>query len=269
MKSNFTFREFRTRTIMQSIIPIFIDTKTTKIPNYLHHVSMYAISEEDAQIQMRIGNTKNREVVHYTSEAVIDTDNQETAEKVWNCLCEGDYNFELYKLNNYKFILKRDDNDEPSSIMCYQDKQYIKDLLSHCNVDRKLDDSIYNSPFHLIRARGSIHEVTGAKTELVDFHRGSKFLSTNSVVLRKYEKPLNYNSTVDLDMSDWNRFKFLIDMYLKPKLNNHMTIWQFARDICKICSYETASELILIYAKYLNYDEVKAMRAFKQGYESL
>lgn len=269
MKSDFTYREFRTRTVMHSVVPIFIDTKTTKIPNYLHHVSMYAVTKEDAQLQMKIGDTKNRDVVHYTSEAVIDTDNQQTAEKVWDCLCEQDYNFELYKLNNYKFIVKRDEFDEPSNIMCYQDKQFIKDLLSHCNVDRKLDNSIYNSPFHLIRARGAIHEVTGAKTELVDSYRGSKFLSTNSVVLRKYEKPLNYKSVSELDMSDWNRLKFLIDTYLKPKVNNHMTIWQFARDISRICTYESALELILIYAKYLNYDETKAIRAFNQGYESL
>lgn len=266
-QSDFTYREHRTRTIMQSMIPIFVNTNTTRTPNYLHHTSLYGITEEDANLQMRLGNTKNRKVIHYSNEIVVDTDNTETAEKVWDRLCQSNISFELYKLNNYKFYLQRDESDYPSDEMCYQDKQYIKNLLGDCNVNNGLDTGIYSSPFHICRTKSSIHEVTGAKTKLVDKYTGD-LISTNHIEVKKYEKPINYNNPSNINYSDWNQLQLIIEMCFNIRNNKHTTFWQFAKDLSKFCSINTTIELGLVYARSLNYDETKAIRAIEQGYSS-
>lgn len=265
--SDFTYREMRTRTVMQSIIPIFINTNTTKTPNYLHHSSLYAFTEEDATLQMKIGNTKNRKVTHYSSEIVVDTDNTETAEKVWQTLCQNNIYFELYKLNNYKFYLQRDESDIPSDEMCYQDKQYVKDLLGNCNVNNGLDTAIYSSPFHICRTKSSIHELTGKKTQLVEVHKGDS-VCTNHIEVKKYEKPVNYKNPANTNCSEWSQLQLIIDLCFKVRTNHHMTLWQYARDLSKFCSINTVMELGLIYARSLNYDETKAIRAIEQGFNS-
>lgn len=264
MHSDYTYREMRTRTIMQSVIPIFINTNTTRTPHYLHHSSLYAFTEADAQLQMKIGNTKNREVSHYSSEIVVDTDNVETAEKVWETLCQNNIYFELYKLNNYKFYLQRADEDEPSTEMCYQDRQFVQNLLSDCSINNGLDTSIYSSPFHICRTKSSIHEVTGKKTQLVEVHKG-EYVSTNHIEIKKYEKPLNYVNPIEVNNSDWNQFQLIIEMCFKIKTNKHITLWQLAKDLRKLCSFNTIKEIGLMYACSLNYEESKALRALEQG----
>lgn len=266
MTRNYTYREMRTRTAMRSVIPIFIDTNTTKTPNYLHHASLYGITEEEAQLQMRIGNTKNRKLSHYSSELVIDTDNTETAERVWEKLCENNYYFELYKLNNYKFFLQRDESDKPSDEMCYQDKQFVHDFFRDCNVNNGLDENIYNSPFHICRTKGSVHEVTGKKTQLVEIYKGSNLVTTNQVEVRKFIKPMNYKNPIDINSNNWDAFKVTVDLCLGVRNNKHITLWQFAKDLRDVCSLNTVVELGMLYAKSLNYDEDKCIRALRQGY---
>jgi hypothetical protein len=263
--AEYTYREHRTRTVMQSLIPIFINTNTTRTPHYLHHASLYAFTEADASLQMKIGNTKNRVVNHYSSEIVIDTDNLETAEKVWETLCQNNIYFELYKLNNYKFYLQRSDDDEPSTEMCYQDGQYVKDLLGHCNINNGLDVSIYSYPFHVCRTKSSIHEITGKKTHLIEIHKG-ECVSTNNIEIKKYGKPLNFNSVSDINSSDWSQFQLIIEMCFKVRTNRHLTFWQLAKDLKKLCSFNTILDLGLVYARSLNYEESKAVRAIEQGY---
>jgi hypothetical protein len=261
--SDFTYREHRTRTVMHSLIPIFINTNTTKTPNYLHHTSLYGFTEDDANLQMKMGNTKNRKVTHYSSEIVVDTDNTETAEKVWQTLCQNNISFELYKLNNYKFYLQRDESDKPSDEMCYQDRQYVEDLLGSCNVNKGLDTSIYAYPFHICRTKSSIHELTGSRTQLIEIHKGD-LVSTNHIQVEKYKKPINYNNPINTNSSEWGQFQLVIDLCFSKRINGHMTFWQFAKDLSKFCTVSTILELGIMYARSLNYDETKAIRAIQQ-----
>lgn len=261
--NEFTFREFRANTYMTAQIPLFVDCQTTKVPNFNHHVSMYGVSSTDAKIQSRLGNTKNRPVCHYSSELVIDTDSVQAAEFVWSQLYKLDVSFEMWKLNNYKFFLERSATDQPSEIMCYQDRQFVKDVFGPVEA---LDTSIYSSPFHLIRAKNSIHEITKAKSTLVEQYKGGNFVATNDVALRPYEKPVNFN--YDSNRSDWHQFQAVIDFTAGKAENKHMCLWQFGKDICKFLSEAAAEEIALIYAKSLNYDFSKALRAFKQGYQA-
>lgn len=261
--NNFTFREFRESTFMKTQIPVFVNCQTTKVPKFNHHVSMYGISETDAKIQTRLGNTKNRDVLHYSSELVIDTDSTETAEKVWSSLCKLGFTFEMWKLNNYKFFLERSDIDSPSQVMCYQDRQFVKDLFGPLE---KLDISIYSHPFHLIRAKNAIHEITKAKSTLVETYKGPYCVATNDVELRIYEKPVSYN--YDSNCSDWSQLQAAIEFTQGKGTNKHINLWQFGKDISKFLSEVAAEELALIYASSLEYDEYKALRAFKQGYNT-
>ncbi len=262
--SQFTYRELRTRTLMTSQIPMFHDTATTNTPKYRHHSSLYGFTEEQAKLQMRLGNTKNRTVQHYSSELVLDTDNLETAEKVWETLIRYDYYFELWQLNNYKFFLQRSENDEPSEEMCYQDRQFIRDNFGSCSVNNGLDCGIYSSPFHLIRAKNAIHEVTGAKSVLISTHKGSNTVETNDIELRIYEQPLSHN--LDVNLSDWQKLQTTLNYATGTAVNKHTCIWQLSKDLSKICSSSTALDLILIYAKSLEYEDSKAERAFRQGF---
>ncbi len=267
MREEYTYREHRVRTVMNSKIPIFVNTNTTRTPTYIHHVGVYGITGEEALFQMKLGNVKNRDVVHYSSELIVDTDNIETAEKVRSKLCKENISFELYKLNNFKFFLQRAEEDEPSNIMCYQDKQYVNTLLSDCNVNNGLDLNIYAYPFHICRTKTSFHEVTGAKTQLVEIFKGN-LISTNQVELRKYDKPISYRNVCDPDFSDWSQIQYVIGSLYKIKTNCHLTIWMLGKDISKFCSLDTGLELALVYAKSVNYCLEKATRAFKQGYEN-
>lgn len=257
--SEYTFREYRPRTVMVSKIPLFRNTFTTVIPKYMHHVSMYAIDEEEANNQIRIGNTKYREVPHYSAELVIDCDDHESAEKTWDKLVKLDYNFETWKLNNFKFFIKRDTQDKPSTKMCFQDKQFVRDNF----FQPKIDLGIYCSPFHLIRARGSIHEVTKAKSELVGQYCGSNSVSTNHID-NYYQPAKNYD--FDPNYSDWQNLQFVINNANAQGANKHIIVWKLAMSIAKMCSFETGLELCLIYARALDYEEKKAIRAIEQAY---
>lgn len=263
--NEFVWREFRKSTIMTTQIPLFIDCQTTGTPSYKHHASLYGIREEDARLQSRIGNTKNRKVVHYSSELVIDTDDYETAVNVWETLCKKDLYFELWKLNNFKFYLKRDSNDQPNDTMCYQDRQYVRETFFNCSGISKLDTGIYCSPFHLCRAKNSVHEITKAKSILIETYKGKNLVETNDIELKIYEKPLNSHN-FNTNLSTWSQLQNVIDNAIGDSSSNHMDIWKFAKDLSKFCSHSTAEELILIYAKSLNYDETKAIRAFNQGF---
>lgn len=277
----FTWREHRVTTVMYSQLPIFCNTNTTETPTYRHHVSMYGITEEEAAYQKKIGNTKNRKVEHYSSELVIDTDDEKTAQEVWDKLCDDNYYFELWKLNNYKFFLKRGSNDKPSPEMCYQDRQFIRNLFFKDNKKifstssdigypnyHYLDTSIYSSPFHLIRAKNSIHEVTNAKSVLVDVYKGSKLVETNHIECLSIVKNNPENLKFDINVSDWEKFQYFINLAQGEGPNKHTIIWKVAKDISKILSFNTGLELILVYAKSIGYCEEKASRAFKQGYEA-
>lgn len=261
-KESYTWREYRPTTVMCSRVPIFNNCLTTKIPSYRHHVSLYAITEEDAHLQIKLGNVKNRPVNHYSSELVIDTDNEESAELVWNELCKQDYQFEIWKLNNYKFFIQRDEKDKPSEKMCYQDRQFVRENFVGCS---KVDTSIYSSPFHLIRAKNSIHEVTRAKTVLVETHKGSNQIRTNNIEIKNLPTP---SLNIDINLSDWEQFQFFIGVALGKSDTNHMNIWKISKSICKFLSYDSALEVILLYAKSLGYCEEKAHRAFLQAFNS-
>jgi len=263
---DFTWREYRTNTIMFSQIPIFVNTNITKTPTYRHHLSMYGFCEEDASLQKRLGNTKNRKVQHYSSELIIDTDNAQTAEKVWVKLCGMDYQFEMWKLNNYKFFLQRDEADKPSETMVYQDRQWVKESFYDCVVNKGLDTGIYSSPFHLIRGRNAIHEITGAKSVLIETNKGSNFVSTSHVTV--IPKEISYDK-YDVNISDWGQFQHVIEFAQGKAVNKHLVIWQFGRDMSKHCSYQTGLELALIYAKSIDYDEKKAERAYTQAYSEV
>jgi len=263
--SFFTYREFRTQTTMYSQVPIFSNSLTTKTPKYLHHTSMYGITKVEAERQMYIGNTKNRKVPHYSSELIIDCDNDQTAENVWNKLCKYDYNFELYQLNNYKFFIQRDDSDIPSEHMCYQDKQFVRDNFIDCIVDNKLDLGIYCSPFHLIRGRGAVHEITRAKSKLVEVYKGSNTVSTNDIQVRQYEKPINYDQ--DTNISDWEQFQLFVSLSNEMGTNKHTLLWKLGMYLVKFFTFTTGLEVGLLYAKSLGYDFIKAERAIRQAYE--
>lgn len=261
-KRNYTWREHRTKTVMHSNYPIFIDCKTTKVPNYLFHTSLYGFTEEEAKLQMKIGNTKNRVVSHYSEEIVIDTDEEEIAEKVWNKLFVEDYSFEVWKLNNYKFFVQRSEKDNPSEIMVYQDKNFVSNLIE--GKKEKLDLGIYSSPFHLIRARNSIHEVTKAKSILIEKNKGSKQISTNNIELTVHQKPISYGT--DSNFCDWKQFQNSIERAFGNSSSNHSAIWQLGKDLKKVLSFECALEIVLIYSKSLNYCELKTERALRQAY---
>lgn len=261
VNDEFTWREFRTQTCMISKIPYFANCKTTKIPVYMHHTSLYAIEEEEARYQTRLGNTKNRKVKHYSSELVIDTDNQETANRVWDRCNELNISFELWKLNNYKFYLQRDEKDKASDIMCYQDRQFIRDNFFDCNVNNGLDLGIYSSPFHLCRAKGAIHEVTKNKSIKIESIDGD-CISTNDIEIKIYEK--TNVIPFDVNKSDWEQLQVYISLSTGNEVNKHTGIWKLSNYLLKLCSYDTAKELILIYSKYMDYCEEKALRAFHQ-----
>jgi len=260
----YTWREHRPRTVMLSQIPIFIDCMTTKVPNYMHHTSLYAFTAEEARIQMRLGNTKNRPIKHYSSELVIDTDDERMAEQVWNKLCEEDYVFELWKLNNYKFFLQRAEEDEPSESMVYQDRQFVSNLMSGTNDKQGLDLGIYSSPFHLIRAKNSIHEVTKAKSKLIEVNKGSQCVTTNNIELKIHESPIYYN--LDSNMSDWKQLQVALDLATGNAANKHLAIWQLGKDLKRVMSFTIALEIAFIYAKSLEYCELKTERALRQAY---
>ena len=259
--SFYTWREYRPKTVMYGQIPLFLDCKTTKIPTYSFRTSLYGFTEDQAKLQMKIGNTKNRPVLHYSSELVIDTDTEEAAEKVWNVLCQNDYVFELWKLNNYKFFVQRSEKDNPSEIMVFQDKQFVRDLIGRVD---GVDYGIYSHPFHLIRARNSIHEVTKAKSKLVETNRGSNLVTTNDIELKVYKKPV---TNFDVNMSDWQQFKIAIEFANGAASNKHMCIWQLGRDLKRVIDFSTALDIIRIYCKSLDYCEEKAERALRQAYE--
>lgn len=261
--SLYTWREHRPKTTLYSQIPMFIDCKTTKVPTYSFHTSLYGFTEDQAKLQMKIGNTKNRPVMHYSSELVIDTDNQQVAEDVWNKLCEEDYVFELWKLNNYKFFVQRAEQDKPSEIMVYQDRQFVTELIGR---KEGLDLGIYSHPFHLIRARNAVHEVTKAKSVLVETNKGSRMVSTNNVELKVFEKPMR--NSFDPNLSDWQQFKLAIEFANGSGVNKHTSVWQLGRDLRKVVDITVAMDIVKVYCKSMDYCEEKAERALKQAYES-
>lgn len=251
---------------MYGFIPIFRNTLRTDTPNYLHHCSMYGITEHDAKIQVRLGNTKYRELTHYSSELVIDTDNYETSNLIYNELVENDIIFELWRLNNYKFYLPRDNDDYPSEIMCFQDREFVRSTFKHCNIDNGLDLGIYSSPFHLCRAKGAIHEVTGKKSELVYSNIGSKKVSTSYIELTQYERPAGI---FDSNRSTWDTVLGILNSVCTSSYSNrHNCFFGLGRDLRELMSYVVAEELIMIYASTINYEVDKAIRAFEQGYNS-
>lgn len=266
-KDMYTYREFRTRTIMWGQLPIFRNIMSTKTPKYLHHTSMYAFNEQDAKLQARLGNTKYREVTHYSAELVIDTDNLDTAVKLYDSLIEKDITFELWKLNNYKFYLQRDELDLPTSTMCFQDRQFVRELFSDCNVNQGLDLGIYSSPFHLCRAKGAIHEVTGKKSILEYQHIGSNLISTNEIELRVFEKPLE-NFKFDPNVSDWEQLQLVLNLAQGKCSNKHFCLYALGKEIRNRVSWSTGCELAIIYANSLNYEEDKALRGFEQGWQA-
>lgn len=264
--SDFTWREYRTHTVMNTIFPLFINSGVTHTPTYLHHTSLYGFTEKDAKEQMKMGNTKNRKVSHYSSELVIDTDNEETAEKVWVRCRELDIPFELWKLNNHKFYLKRDENDKASNQMVYQDRQFVRDNFIDCNLNHGLDLGIYSSPFHIMRAKGAIHEVTQKKSLLMDKQIGSNPIKTNDIEVRLLNRT-NVETLPSTDISEWTRFQISIDMANGTASNRHFCIFSLGKDLRKILTFTTALEIAIMYARSLDYSEEKTVRALKQAYE--
>lgn len=266
-KSLFTWREYRARIALYSIIPIFKNSNSLKSIPYLHHQSLYGFTEEDARIQMRLGNVIHRTVKHYSEELIIDVDNTETAEKVYKKLIQNDVDFELYRLNNYKFFLTRYESDEPSEEMCFQDKQFVKDNFYDCNVYKGIDLSIYSSPFHLCRMRNSFHEGTGKKTQLIYKHSGITKVSTNKIIVKYYDDK-KVEPNFDVNSSEWEKLQFFINQANGYQSNKHFCIFGLSKDLRQFFDYNTALNIALVYARSLNYDEEKAERAFHQGYES-
>lgn len=265
MPTDFTWREYRSKVVMHTIFPIFVDSKSTKTPTYRHHTSLYGFTEKEAKQQMRLGNTKNRKIEHYSGELVIDTDNTETAEKVWQRCLELNIPFELCKLNNYKFYLERDITDLPSPQMVYQDRQFVRNNFMDCNINGGLDLGIYSSPFHLMRARNSIHEVTGAKSEIIDKNTGANPIKTNHIEIIPFQKSLHQE---EINISAWQKFQISIDLAQGKGANKHFCLFSLGKNLQKVLDITTALEIAKLYASSLDYDEEKAMRAMRQAYES-
>jgi hypothetical protein len=265
MIEQFTYRELRPRIELWNKLPLFRDIQTLIMPFYTHHASLYGITKDEANIQKQLGNTKARDVIHYSAELVIDTDNKETATAVWENLINNDVKFELWKLNNYKFYIERSHLDRPSEEMCYQDRQFVKEWFSDCNINQGLDYGLYTSPFHLCRARGSIHEVTGAKSILLHSHNGKYAVTTNNIDVKYYED-IKIISNSDTNISPWAALQYEIDHSLGIGANKHIILYTFGCKMKEFLSFETSLELALLYAESLGYDEEKAKRAFKQGF---
>lgn len=264
-KELFTYREFRTRTIMYGCIPIFRNTLIMSTPNYLHHCSMYGVIKEEADLQMRLGNTKYREVVHYSDELVIDTDNEETAANVYTALKGYSLTFEMWRLNNFKFYLKRANNDSPSFKMCFQDRQFVRNAFNHCNSNNGLDVGIYASPFHLCRAKGAIHEITGKKSELCEVFIGENNVSTNHIELTKFEQPF-HNIKYETNTTEWGKLQSVLAISDIPYSNRHNCFFGLGLDLRKYLTYDAAKEIVSIFSLSINYELEKALRAFDQGW---
>lgn len=263
ISNEFTWRECRPTIVMRSGFPLFQDIRSLKMPHYLHHCSTYGFRREDAEYQIAIGNVKNRKVFHYAAELIIDVDNVETAEKVFDKLNEYDFDYEMWKLNHYKFYLTRELSDQPTENMCYQDKRFVWDFFNDCNIGSGIDYGLYNTPFHLCRARGAFHEGTLKRSVLEYTNKGSYAVSTNHIEIKGYAQKVQ---PVNLNLSDWEELQFFISMANGSRANSHFNLFALGSDLKNSVTYETGLELALIYARAINYDEEKAERAFKQGY---
>ena len=246
-RSDFIMREKRLWYTWKDIIPIF-NPYGDRIMEGNAHFSMYCITEEASKIIARSGSIKGFAPEHYSKYLWIDVDCVQSGKEFFKLLRDKGFKFKAYFSGHkgYHFAIMR--RGEPSSILCYQDKAFVQDLMREFPYVSDVDTSIYQ-PLHLLRAVGCQHDITRKFKKLIRTVNGDVIPSVERYEISSWQK----NCDLPDRNIEANRFEKTRQVLMRwtgalTQGSRYMTLWCISKDLFKL-DYQpsTVHDILLSY----------------------
>jgi hypothetical protein len=168
--AEFSWREKRIW-LRSQVLPTWVDFGTTDFPqNKNCHISLYGFRGGDISEHIKErGRKHSKKYEHYSSNIVIDCEEDSALRAVLSILHEHQFGYSLYKTGGRGHHIHLPRIANPSSHLYTQDRTFLLQMFGEIPY---VDHGIYNSPMHLIRCPGREHETTKEKKELLAQQEG-------------------------------------------------------------------------------------------------